>query len=230
MGMSTPPRKRAFLAWSSGKDSAWALHQLLRSPEIEVAGLFTTVEEASGRVAVHDVRVDLLKMQAAALGIVLHMIPIPRPCPNTVYEATMAEFLAGAKDKGVAHVAFGDLFLEDVRRYRERQFAGTGIEPLFPLWGLPTRSLAEEMTASGLRAWVTCVDPRQAPRQWAGALFDPVFVRDIPEGVDACGERGEFHTFAFAGPMFRAPMATRVGEITERGGFVYADVLSCAAC
>lgn len=230
MGASTPPRKRALIAWSSGKDSAWTLHQLRRSPEVEVAGLFTTTAENSGRVAVHEVRPELLEAQAAALGLVLHKIPIPRPCPNAVYEAIMAEFMARAKDKGITHAAFGDLFLEDIRRYRERQFAAMGVELLFPLWGLPTRSLAEEMTASGLRAWITCVDPRQAPREWAGTLFDSGFVRRIPEGVDACGERGEFHTFAFAGPMFRAPLATRVGEVTERDGFVYADVLSCAAC
>ncbi len=224
------PRKPTLLAWSSGKDSAWALRQLLRSPAVEVAGLFTTVAEASGRVAVHDVRPDLLQAQAAALGLTLHRIPIPSPCPNAVYEAAIADFMARAKHKGITHAAFGDLFLEDIRRYRERQFAAMGVELLFPLWGLPTRSLAEEMTAGGLRAWITCVDPRQAPREWAGALFDSDFVRRIPEGVDACGERGEFHTFAFAGPMFRAPLATRVGEVTERDGFVYADVLSCAAC
>ena len=227
---ASPPRKRALLAWSSGKDSAWTLHLLRRAPNVEIAGLFTTVAEGSGRVAVHEVRAELLDAQAAALGLALHKIPIPRPCPNAVYEAAIAAFITQAKREGITHVAFGDLFLEDIRRYRERQFAGTGIELLFPLWGLPTRSLAEEMTASGLRAWITCLDPRQAPREWAGALFDSDFVRRIPEGVDACGERGEFHTFAFAGPMFHAPIATRVGAVTEREGFVYADVLSCAAC
>jgi uncharacterized protein (TIGR00290 family) len=225
-----PPRKRALLAWSSGKDSAWSLHLLRRTPDVEVAGLFTTVAEGSGRVAVHEVRADLLDAQAAALGLALHKIPIPRPCPNAVYEAAIAEFIGRAKREGVTHVAFGDLFLEDIRRYRERQFAGSGVELLFPLWGLPTPALAAEMTVSGLRAWITCVDPRQAPRGWAGMLFDADFVRRIPENVDACGERGEFHTFAFAGPMFRMPIATRIGEITERDGFVYADVLSCAAC
>ena len=230
MGASPPPRKRALLAWSSGKDSAWTLHHLRQSPNYEVAGLFTTVAEAGGRVAVHEVRADLLEAQATALGLALHKIPIPHPCPNAVYEAAIAKFIAQATREGITHVAFGDLFLEDIRRYRERQFAGTGVELLFPLWGLPTRSLAEQMTASGLRAWITCVDPRQAPREWAGMLFDPDFVRRVPEGVDACGERGEFHTFAFAGPIFHTPIATQVGEITERNGFVYADVLSCAAC
>jgi len=225
-----PPRKRALLAWSSGKDSAWTLHLLRRAPDVEVAGLFTTVAEGSGRVAVHEVRADLLEAQAASLGLPVHRIPIPHPCPNAVYEAAIAAFIAQANREGITHAAFGDLFLEDIRRYREHQFAGSGVELLFPLWGLPTRSLAEEMTESGLRAWITCVDPRQAPREWAGMLFDSDFVRRVPEGVDACGERGEFHTFAFAGPMFRAPIATRVGEVAERDGFIYADVLSCAAC
>ncbi len=222
--------KRALLAWSSGKDSAWTLHLLRHTPDVEVAGLFTTMAEGSGRVAVHGVRAQLLDAQAAAVGLTLYKLPIPRPCPNAVYEAVIAAFIAQMKGEGVTHVAFGDLFLEDIRRYRERQFAGTGVELLFPLWGLPTRALAEEMTASGLRAWITCVDPRQAPREWAGALFDPEFVSRIPAGVDACGERGEFHTFAFAGPMFRAQIATRVGSVAERDGFVYADVLSSPAC
>jgi len=227
---ASPPRKRALLAWSSGKDSAWTLHVLRQSGDVDIAGLFTTVAQDSGRVAVHDVRPELLDAQAAALGLALHKIPIPRPCPNAVYEAAIAAFITQAKREGITHVAFGDLFLQDIRRYRERQFASSGVELLFPLWGLPTRSLAEEMTASGLRAWITCVDPRQAPREWAGMLFDADFVRRIPEGVDACGERGEFHTFAFAGPMLHAPIAARVGEISERDGFVYADVLSSAAC
>ncbi len=230
--MGEPPRppKRVLVAWSSGKDSAWSVHLLRRAPDVEVVGLLTTVAEGSGRVAVHDVRAELLEAQAAALGLALHRMPIPCPCPNAVYESAVAELIARAKRDGITHVAFGDLYLEDIRRYRERQFAGTGIEALFPLWGLPTRSLAEEMTGSGLRAWITCIDPRQAPRGGAGALFDPDFVRGIPGGVDACGERGEFHTFAFAGPMFRAPIEARVGAITEHDGFVYADVLSSAAC
>ncbi len=203
---------------------------LNRAPDVEIAGLFTTVSEGTGRVAVHEVRADLLEAQAAVLGLPLHRIPVPRPCPNAVYEAAIAAFVARAVRRGVTHLAFGDLFLEDIRRYRERQFAGSGVELLFPLWGLPTRTLAEEMTESGLRAWITCVDPRQAPREWAGQQFDRDFVRRIPEDVDPCGERGEFHTFAFAGPMFETPLATRSGEIFERDGFVYADVLSCAAC
>jgi len=230
MQASPLPRKRVLLAWSSGKDSAWTLHVLKRAPDMDIAGLFTTVAEGTGRVAVHEVRAELLEAQAAMLELPLHRIPIPRLCPNEVYEAALSAFVAREVGAGVTHLAFGDLFLDDIRRYRERQFAGSGVELLFPIWGLPTRPLAEEMTSSGLRAWITCVDPGQAPREWAGMLFDSDFVSRVPDGVDACGERGEFHTFAFAGPMFRTPIATRVGEVAERDGFVYADVLSCAAC
>lgn len=217
--------KRVMLAWSSGKDSAWTLELLRRSPDVEVAGLFTTMDEGRGRVAVHAVRSKLLEAQARAAGLPLDTIPLPYPCPNAVYEAALAAFVARAESEGVSHFAFGDLFLEDIRRYRERQFAGLGVELLFPLWDLPTRALAEEMVASGLRAWITCVDSRQAPREWAGRIFGPEFVAQIPAGVDPCGERGEFHTFAFEGPMFDAPIRTRAGEISERDGFVYADVL-----
>lgn len=217
--------KRVMLAWSSGKDSAWTLELLRRDPECEVAGLFTTMEEGRGRVAVHAVRSELLEAQARAARLPLHTIALPYPCPNAVYEAALADFVARAASEGVSHFAFGDLFLEDIRRYRERQFAGLGVELLFPLWGLPTRALAEEMVASGLRAWITCVDSRQAPREWAGQVFGREFLARIPAGIDPCGERGEFHTFAFEGPMFAAPIASRVGEVSERDGFVYADVL-----
>ena len=217
--------KRALVAWSSGKDSAWTLHLLRSTPGVDVAGLFTTVSEGSGRVAVHDVRAELLEAQSAALGLPLRRIPIPRPCPNAVYEAAIARLAEEATREGVTHFAFGDLFLEDIRAYRERQFRGSGVAPLFPLWGLPTRELAEEMTASGLRAWITCVDPRQAPPEWAGMQFNPEFVRAVPGGVDPCGENGEFHTFAFAGPMFRRPIGARTGQIEERDGLVYADLL-----
>lgn len=223
-------RKRVMLAWSSGKDSAWMLHRLRRDPDVDIAGLFTTLNQSTGRVAVHEVRTELLEAQAHAAGLPLHAIPLPHPCPNTVYEAAIAAFVGRAKTEGVTHVAFGDLFLDDIRRYRERQFAALGVEPLFPLWGLATRALADEMVNSGLRAWITCVDSRQAPREWAGRLFEPAFVAQIPEGIDPCGERGEFHTFAFEGPMFDAPIPTRIGEVAERGGFVYADVLSSPGC
>jgi uncharacterized protein (TIGR00290 family) len=217
-------RKRTLVAWSTGKDSAWTLHVLRGRPEIEIAGLFTTVHEQAAEVAVHAVPLQLLEAQARATGLPLHRIPIPRPCPNAAYEAAIAAFVSEAKGDGVTHLAFGDLFLEDIRRYREGQLAASGVEPLFPLWGLPTRRLAEDMTAAGLRAWIVCVDSKQAPREWAGRVFDPGFVAAIPEGIDPCGERGEFHTFAFAGPMFREPIEASVEGIAERAGFVYADL------
>jgi uncharacterized protein (TIGR00290 family) len=220
--------KRVLIAWSSGKDSAWTLQVLRNAPDVEVAGLFTTMNAETERIAVHAVRAELLEAQANAAGLPLYQIPLPSHCPNTVYEAALAQFAAAAKDRGTTHLAFGDLFLEDIRRYRERQFGNSGIELLFPLWGRPTRALAEEMVACGLRAWIACVDARQAPREWAGRCFDPQFVSAIPAGIDPCGERGEFHTFAFAGPMFSNPIATTIGALTEREGFVYADVLSSA--
>jgi uncharacterized protein (TIGR00290 family) len=218
-------RKRILIAWSGGKDSAWALHILRRQPDVEIAGLFTTIHEDVARVAVHAVRTSLLAEQASAAALPLHTLAIPRPCPNAVYEKVLSEFLEKQKKRGVAHVAFGDLFLEDIRRYRERQFAGSGIELLFPLWRMPTRALAEEMTAAGLRAWITCVDSSRAPRDWAGTLFDAQFVERMPAAVDPCGENGEFHTFVFEGPMLNAPVRTRPGVITEDGGFAYADLL-----
>ena len=217
--------KRVMLSWSSGKDSAWALHLLRRNPDVECIGLFTTVNREFDRIAMHAVRSTLLNAQAASIGLPLDVIPIPYPCPNETYEAAMAAFVEVAKRRGVTHFAFGDLFLEDIRRYREAKLAGTGIEPLFPLWGLPTRALAEEMVAGGLRAFITCVDPKQAPREWAGRLFDAAFIDAMPSGIDPCGERGEFHTFVCNGPMLGNPVEVVVGEIAEREGFVFADLL-----
>ena len=187
--------------------------------------MFTTVHDELGRVAVHAVPTSLLAAQAKAAEVALHAIAIPHPCPNALYEQALAAFIEKAKAAGVTRVAFGDLFLEDIRRYRERQFAGSGVELLFPIWGLPTRALAEHMTASGLRAWIVCVDPRRAPREWAGRVFDADFVKRVPQGIDPCGENGEFHTFVFEGPMLRTPVAARPGNVTEGGGFVYADLL-----
>lgn len=218
-------KKRAWLSWSSGKDSAWALHTLRKDPEVECVGLFTTVNAQFDRVAMHAVRRDLLNAQAQSVGLPLESVSIPYPCPNEVYEAAMAGFVAKVKAEGATHFAFGDLFLEDVRRYREQKLAGTGIAPLFPLWGLETRALAREMVTGGLRAYLTCVDPKQAPRSWAGRLFDPVFVEAVPAGIDPCGERGEFHTFVCEGPMLRYPIDVSVGDVLERDGFVFADVL-----
>jgi uncharacterized protein (TIGR00290 family) len=221
--------RRVMLSWSSGKDSAWALQRLRGDADVELAGLFTTVNREFERVAMHGVRRSLLDAQAAAIGLPLFTVALPHPCPNEAYEALMAAFLGEAKERGVTHFAFGDLFLEDIRRYREQKLAGTGIEPLFPLWGLPTRALAREMVAQGLRAAITCVDPRQAPREWAGRRFDRDFVDAVPDGIDPCGERGEFHTFVCDGPMFRRPVEVAVGEVLERDGFVFADLLPGAA-
>ena len=213
------------LSWSSGKDSAWALHLLRSDPHVECVGLFTTVNSEFDRIAMHAVRRALLEEQAAIIGLPLDIIPVPYPCPNELYEAAMATFVEEAKVRGVTHFAFGDLFLEDIRRYREEKLAGTGIDPLFPLWGLPTRTLAEEMVASGLRAFITCIDPKQAPREWAGRLFDGAFVDAIPGGIDPCGERGEFHTFVCDGPMLRRRIEVVAGAIVERDGFVFADLI-----
>jgi uncharacterized protein (TIGR00290 family) len=216
--------ERVLLAWSSGKDSAFALH-MLRQQGVEVVGLLSTINDAFDRVAMHAVRLTLLRAQAEAVGLPLALVRIPSPCPTEAYEAAMAAALAGARAAGVTAVAFGDLFLEDVRRYREQRMAGSGLVPLFPLWGRPTRALAEEMVALGQHAVLTCVDPRQLPRAFVGRAFDAALLRDLPEGVDPCGERGEFHSFAWDGPAFRRPVPIRAGEVVERDGFVFADLL-----
>jgi uncharacterized protein (TIGR00290 family) len=216
---------KVLLAWSSGKDSAWALHVLRGTEGVQVVGLLTTVNETYDRVAMHAVRRTLLEAQADAVGLPVHVVPIPSPCPNEVYEAAMERALAAARDAGVEAVAFGDLFLEDVRRYREERMAGTGLVPLFPLWGLPTAKLAEEMIAGGQRATLTCVDPRALDASFAGRAFDSALLRDLPATVDPCGERGEFHSFAWDGPAFRKPVPVRSGEVVARDGFVFADLL-----
>jgi uncharacterized protein (TIGR00290 family) len=222
-----PPRKRkALLSWSSGKDSAWALHTLRGRDDVEVVGLLTTINEVYARVAMHAVRVELLREQADAVGLPLWEVPIPSPCSNEAYEAAMSAVLARARAAGVEVVAFGDLFLEDVRRYREERMAGTGLSPMFPLWGLPTAALAREMIASGLRAKITCVDPKHLPAAFAGRDFDERLLADLPGTADPCGERGELHTFAYDGPMFRRPVAVATGEVVERGGFVFADLIA----
>jgi uncharacterized protein (TIGR00290 family) len=218
-------RKRVWLSWSTGKDSAWALQELRQQPDAEVAALLTTVNAAFGRVSMHGVREILLEAQAAALGLPLVKVFIPYPCPNETYERAMSEAIAQARAAGITHLAFGDLYLEDVRRYRERMLAGTGIVPWFPLWGQDTTALAVQMVAAGLRAVVSCVDPSQLAAEFAGRQFDAEFLRGLPPQADPCGERGEFHTFAYAGPMFRAPVAVSVGEIVTRDGFVFADLL-----
>ncbi|MGH7672806.1 MAG: ATP-binding protein [Gemmatimonadales bacterium] len=221
--------RRVLLSWSSGKDSAWTLH-VLRQQVIEVVGLLTTFNEAADRVAMHAVRRALVEAQAAAAGLPLWSVPLPWPCSNADYEERMAAVLARAREADVTHVAFGDLFLQEIRDYRIRQLAGTGIEPLFPLWGTPsdTPHLARRMLREGLRAVLTCVDPKQLPASFVGRRYDTSLLADLPAGVDPCGERGEFHTFCFGGPMFTAEIAVQVGDTVCRGGFWFADVARSA--
>ena len=202
------------------------LHVLRQQQPDAVAGLLTTTNEEFDRVAMHAVRRELLQAQAEAAGLQLHVVPLPWPCSNEEYEARMGAAVTGFVAEGYTHVAFGDLFLEDVRRYREDRLAGTGLEPIFPLWKTAsTADLAREMVAGGLQACLTCVDPRKLDRSFAGRTFDAALLDDLPAGVDPCGENGEFHTFAFAGPMFHHPIAVRVGDVVDRDGFVFADVL-----
>ena len=222
-------RPKALVAWSSGKDSAWALHEARRAGEVEVVGLLTTVTSEFGRVSMHAVREALLEAQAEAVGLPCRTIGIPFPCVNEVYERRMETALGEARAEGVTRVVFGDLFLADVRAYRESRMAGSGVEPLFPLWGRDTAALAREMLAAGLRATLTCVDPRRLDRSFAGRAFDAALLGDLPPGVDPCGENGEFHTFAWDGPMFRRPVEVATGEVVERDGFVFADLLRVRA-
>jgi uncharacterized protein (TIGR00290 family) len=217
------------LAWSSGKDSAWSLHVLRQDPALEVVGLLTTVNEAFDRVAMHAVRRGLLEAQADAAGLPLTVVSIPSPCPNDVYESAMEAALAAARARGITGVAFGDLFLEDIRRYRETQMRGTGLALHFPLWRRPTDALAAEMIDRGLRAHLTCVDPRVLAESFAGEAFDRDLLRRLPAAVDPCGENGEFHTFAWDGPMFSRPVPVRRGEVVHRDGFVFADLLAAEA-
>lgn len=200
------------------------LDRLRRWPDVEVVGLFTTVHRETAKIAVHGVPLGLLEAQARAVGLPVRQLAIPPACPNAVYERTLGEFAAAAKAQGVTHLAFGDLFLEDIRRYRERQFCASGIELLFPLWGADTACLAREMTANGLRAWITCVDTEQAPATWAGRLFDDRFVEEVPAGIDPCGENGEFHTFVVEGPMLRTPVAAHVESVRREGRWAYAEL------
>ena len=218
-------RTPVLLAWSSGKDSAWTLHVLRQGPDVEVVGLLTTINEAYDRVAMHAVRRGLLEAQARSASLPLWPVRIPSPCSNEQYERAMGEAIAAARRAGVRGVAFGDLFLGDVRRYRERQMAPTGLEPVFPLWGRSTAALAREMLAGGLRARITCVDPRVLPPAFAGREYDASLLGELPATVDPCGENGEFHTFAWDGPMFSSPVHVRGGEVVEREGFVFADLL-----
>jgi uncharacterized protein (TIGR00290 family) len=220
--------KRILLSWSSGKDSAWSLHVLRRREEYEVVGLLTTFNEEAGRVAMHAVRRELVERQAAAARLPLWAVPLPWPCSNEQYEALMARACAKAIAEGIEGVAFGDLFLEDVRAYRVKQMKGTGLEPIFPVWGMPTRELARKMIAAGVRAKLTCVDTKKLDQSFVGREFDEALLADFPEGVDPCGERGEFHSFVYAGPMLNGILPVSVGETVVREQFVFADVVASA--
>ncbi len=221
----SPAPKPVWLWWSSGTDSAFALHELRRRSDLAVTAIVTTVNAAFDRVAMHAVRSELLRRQAESVGLELRVVEIPHPCSNEDYEASFRAVATEAERRGVAHMAFGDLFLEDVRRYRESLLAATQVEGVFPLWGRDTTQLARAMLDAGLRAVVTCVDPAALPARFAGRLFDADLLAELPEGVDPCGERGEFHTFATAGPMFAREIPVRVGEVVHRDGFVFADLL-----
>jgi len=220
--------KKILLSWSSGKDSAWALRSLRQQGEYEVVGLLTTLNAAFDRVAMHSTRRTLVEAQAAAAALPLITIPLPWPCSNEHYEAAMSAACAQAVSNGVEAMAFGDLFLRDIRQYRIDKLKGTGLEPVFPVWGLDTRRLAEEMIAGGLRARLVCVNPKKFPgidpAEFAGREFDTTLLSDLPPGVDPCGENGEFHTAVYAGPMFGEPIPVESGEIVTRDGFVFADV------
>ena len=212
------------LSWSSGKDSAWALHLLNRQHPGSVAALLTTVNEAMNRVAMHGVRRDVLEAQARAAGLPLRIVPIPHPCPNEIYEARMAAAIASAVADGFTHAAFGDLFLQDIRRYREDRLRGSGLQPLFPVWGVPTPQLARQMMDGGLRARIACVDTRVLDVSFVGREFDDELLRDLPAGVDPCGENGEFHTCVYAGPMFREPLTLERGHVVTREPFAWSEL------
>jgi uncharacterized protein (TIGR00290 family) len=219
-------RPQALIAWSSGKDSAWALHEARRTNEFDIVGALTTVTDGFARVSMHGVREDLLRAQLAAAGLPAIAVRIPYPCPNDVYEREMGKAIADAKVRGVTHMIFGDLFLEDIRAYREKQLAGSGITPVFPLWLKPTGRLAREMIDGGVEAHLAVVDLQKLPAGFAGRRFDAALLDDLPAGADPCGENGEFHSFVSAGPMLTRKIAVTVGETVERDGFAFADLLA----
>lgn len=218
----------AWMSWSSGKDSAFALEAARVEQCVDVQGLLVTVNADADRVAMHAVRRTLLEAQAERLGLPLHVVDIPSPCPNDVYEERMEAAMTAARAAGIERVVFGDLFLADVREYRERMFAGSGIAPVFPLWGRPTDRLARDMLAAGVRAVLTCVDPNVLPSEFVGRAFDESLLADLPDGVDPCGERGEFHTFVWDGPGFSSPIDIEIGETVCRDGFVFRDIVAAA--
>ena len=219
------PRAKALIAWSSGKDSAWALHAARRASEFDIVGAVTTVTDTFARVSMHGVREQLLLAQLDAAGLPAIVVRIPYPCPNEIYERKMAAAMADAKQRGITHIIFGDLYLEDVRAYREKNLAGSGIAPVFPLWRQPTDALARDMIAGGLETYLSTVDLKKLPASFAGRKFDNDLLADFPLGIDPCGENGEFHSFVSAGPMLKRKIPVRVGETVERDGFAYADLL-----
>lgn len=216
---------RALISWSSGKDSAFALHEVRKAGTFDVIGALTTVTETFSRVSIHGVREEILRAQLDAAGLPPQVVPIPYPCPNEIYEQRMIEALAQARAKGVTHMIFGDLFLEDIRAYRETKLAGTGITPVFPLWQRPTAQLARDMIASGMEAFLATVDLAKLPASFAGRKFDAALLADLPEGVDSCGENGEFHTCVTAGPMFSRPLPVTPGDVVTRDGYAYCDLI-----
>ena len=218
-------KPKAWIAWSSGKDSAWALHVAREAGEVDIVGMLSTVTRDYERVSMHAVRQTLLRRQAQEAQLPLHEVLIPAECSNEDYETAMKEAMDKAKAEGVTRVVFGDLFLEDIRRYRQEQLAKVDMTPVFPLWARDTTALAREMIAGGLKAYLTCIDPRKMPRELAGHAFDEALLAKLPEGVDPCGENGEFHSFAWDAPVFERPIDVRVGETVERDGFVFTDVL-----
>ena len=226
-GISGPKdlRPKALIAWSSGKDSAWALHATRLSGNYDIVGALTTVTETFGRVSIHGVREELLKAQLAAAGLPATIVRIPYPCTNEIYEERMAKAMQGAITAGVTHVIFGDLFLQDIRAYRETKLKPIGVTPVFPLWDLPTDALAKDMISGCVEAYIATVDLKRLPASFAGRRFDRALLRDLPEDVDPCGENGEFHTFVAAGPMMKGRVAVSVGEVVERDGYAYADLV-----
>lgn len=218
-------KKKILLSWSSGKDSAWALYTLSKNPDVDILGLFTVMNEKYDRVSMHSTREELLYLQAEAIGLPIETINIPDPCTNEQCDTIMRQFVRKSAAAGIECMAFGDLFLEDIRQYRVNQMKGTGIEPIFPLWGLPTRSLANEMISAGIEAYVSCVDLKKLPARFAGEKWTSDLVAQFPENIDPCGENGELHTVVVDGPMFRTSVQVKIGEILERNGFAYADII-----
>lgn len=217
--------KKTMVSWSSGKDCAWALHLLRQDPQTELVGLFAVMNARYDRVSMHGTRAEVLRLQAAAAGLPLQTIDIPDLCPHEEYAARMQHFVEGALAAGVERIAFGDLYLEEVRQYREDKLRGTGIEPIFPVWGVPTGQLAGQMLDAGVEAYVSSVDLKQLPASCAGQRWSRQFLAGFPAGADPCGENGEIHTVVVAGPMFSHPIPLVVGEVVERGGFAFADLL-----